>query len=207
MRSAEYSEIKVWDLSETSERFSLSGHTRCVNNAVVTRDGKAVSASDDGTVRVWRLADGSQVLCLQTGFVPVRDVAMSPDQKHIAAACVDGMVRVWAVGDGAPKAFPIAHSQCERVVWPDDQRIVSAGPDRIVIWDVSQRRPRAAVSLTGMGFPMFSMPRLAFSPDGGKIAVGFKDGSVRVAQAQLRSSERQVDNERVSMTRNSFLMR
>jgi WD40 repeat protein len=180
MGGAEYSELKVWDLSETREKFSLSGHTRCVNNVLVTREGNAVSASDDGTVRVWSLTDGSEVHCLETGLVPVRDVAESPDGKQIAAACVDGKVRVWALGDRASIDLPLAHSQCERILWPDDQRIVSAGPDRIVIWDVSEQRPRAAISLTGMGFPMYSMPRFAFSPDGWKIAVGFKDGSVRL---------------------------
>ncbi|WP_437798659.1 WD40 repeat domain-containing protein [Sorangium sp. So ce693] len=54
-----------------------------------------VSGSSDGTVRAWEAASGKALRVLGEYADAVECVAMSPDGRHVAAACTDGMVRVY----------------------------------------------------------------------------------------------------------------
>lgn len=57
----------VWDVRAQKIAFKLQGHTRYVNYAEFSRDGKViVSASSDGTARVWDAATGAALLVFNT---------------------------------------------------------------------------------------------------------------------------------------------
>jgi WD40 repeat protein len=86
----------------------LTGHTDSVNAVAVKRlpDGTPVivSGSNDGTVRVWRLADGSPVgqpLRGDDGAVYAVAVGALPDGTPVIVSG-GGTVRVWRLADGAP---------------------------------------------------------------------------------------------------------
>ena len=93
----------------------LTGHTRSVY-AVATgalADGTPVivSGGEDGTVRVWRLADGSPAGKSLTGHAgEVRAVAVGalPDGTPvIVSGGKDGTVRMWRLADGSPAGEPL----------------------------------------------------------------------------------------------------
>jgi WD40 repeat protein len=56
---------RVWDAESGKELALLAGHTKAVNRASFSPDGKrVVTASDDGTARVWDAESGKMMLAL-----------------------------------------------------------------------------------------------------------------------------------------------
>ena len=93
--------IRVWNVSETgiSEVTQLAGHTGPVRSLAGSAGGQIVSGSQDGTVRLWNIAEKKQVRQLGLG-VPVTHVAIASDGSRIVAAGEDGAVRLWNASDG-----------------------------------------------------------------------------------------------------------
>ena len=66
-----------------------------VNSAAYSPDGRRiVTASDDGTARVWDAESGQQMMELKHMF-GVNSAAYSPDGRWIVTASWDNTARVW----------------------------------------------------------------------------------------------------------------
>jgi WD40 repeat protein len=71
--------LRVWDTEGHQAPRVLEGHTDSVNAVALTADGKrAVSGSDDNTLRVWDLKSGN-CLAVFTCDAPVLCCAWSGD--------------------------------------------------------------------------------------------------------------------------------
>jgi WD40 repeat protein len=102
--------VRVWDAASGDEVFTLKGHRNEVSWVAFSplsspsqtggarRSSRLASVGNDGTVRVWDLFTGQEILTFQE---PIRvcDVAFSPDGKHLAVSLEDGSLKVW---DAAP---------------------------------------------------------------------------------------------------------
>ena len=93
-----------------------------------------VSGGRDGTVRVWRLADGTPVgepLTGHTGGVMAVAVGALPDGTPvIVSGGRDGTVRVWRLADGTPLAHPLDLSEpVEGVALHGNVIVTAAGAD------------------------------------------------------------------------------
>src|SRR5262249_6612507 len=133
--------------------FGLEGHTGRIARIAYSADGKRIlTASHDGTVRVWS-AEGKELQRFDAHMgqkVPVTssgmqlpreqiinrgawDAAFSRDGKRVVSGGVDGTVRVWDVGT----AKELQCMKLDRVTvmavafLPDDKRVASAGSDGI----------------------------------------------------------------------------
>jgi WD40 repeat protein/adenylate kinase family enzyme len=85
----------------------IDGHLAELNDCAFSSDGELIiSASDDGTLKVWRMADGSLLTTLQTENAPadlkqtngpqaIKSCAFSHDNKLIAAGAADGTITIW----------------------------------------------------------------------------------------------------------------
>jgi WD40 repeat protein len=61
-----------------------------------THDGRfAVSASEDGTIKVWDLGTGKELRTFSGHTAAVTGVAVSPDSHNLASSSADGSVRIW----------------------------------------------------------------------------------------------------------------
>jgi len=58
-----------------------------------------VTASGDGSARVWEARSGLQLAELREHTGDVNSAAFSPDGKFIVTASVDHTARIWKVGD------------------------------------------------------------------------------------------------------------
>ncbi|GAB4194589.1 MAG: hypothetical protein OHK0022_10760 [Roseiflexaceae bacterium] len=154
----------------------LSGHSAPVAGAAFSPDGaRVVTASDDGTARVWS-SDGVLVATFQGHSEAVASAAFSPDGSQIVTASDDRTARLWSA-DGQALAVLKGHGDwVKRVAFsPDGARIVTASDDGTArVW--SSDGKELAV-LQGHTSAVLSA---LFSPDGQQIVTASSDGTARL---------------------------
>ena len=175
----------------------LTGHTGGVTSVAVGAlpDGAPVIVSGDidGTVRVWRLADGAPVGEPLTGHdSPVRAVATGalPDGTPVVVSGGhDGTVRVWRLTDGAPVGEPLTGHRgpvyaVATGTLPDGTPVIISGDDdyrdsRVRVWRLTDGAP-VGEPLAGHRGAVYAVAAGAL-PDGTPVIVsGGDNGTVRV---------------------------
>jgi WD40 repeat protein len=165
----------------------LSGHQDVVRKCTFLPDGRLLSASADGTLRVWNAAtQAASIVGIHDG--PVAACALSPDATWIASGGQDRCVKLWDVATGAALATLEGHEDWVRLVLIDahGRRIVTCSSDRTArVWDVATRR--ALHVLRGHDT---AISAAAVSEDGSRLVTGAGDGALYVWDVE--SGERQL---------------
>jgi WD40 repeat protein len=167
----------LWDLRAPGapKPFPLPGHERGVTAATLTGDGRwAVTGSDGGQVRLWRLNDedpASRPLVLRGHDGGVHDIAISADGRWLAAHGIDLGLRVWDLRAPETSASPIVLGAGggSLHVSPDSRwlalgGVLSSGGQ---LWDLQAANPAAtvlAVPNVKRGSSLGADP-FVFSPD------------------------------------------
>jgi WD domain, G-beta repeat len=95
--------LRVWDLELGDCTCVLAGHSGAINAlSIAASGGVVVSASADGTCRVWDLQQGGACRCVLVGPTgSVKAVAVEPRGRFCVTAGVDGSARVWSLATAA----------------------------------------------------------------------------------------------------------
>jgi WD40 repeat protein len=72
--------------------------------AITPDGGRAVSASNDWTLKVWDLASGREVRTLSGHSGGVRAVAVTPDGQRAISTCWDNTLKIWELEKGGELA-------------------------------------------------------------------------------------------------------
>jgi len=174
--------MRLWDVARRREmaRLRLAGHTSDVSAVGFKPDGQyLISASDDGTIRIWNTASGEEALALVRGANPIREMALSSNGQWLAFSTSDKMIQLWSLTDQRIVLQLEAKSTIYSLIFsPDGQHLAMAGDDQTVrLLDVNSKKEVG--QLAGHTGPVTS---LAFSPDGKLLASGggAKDNTVRL---------------------------
>lgn len=171
--------VRIWNADRPAAPGVLRGHRGTVRAAAFSPDGKLVaSVGADGTARVWDI-DEVQDLTVRRGHEgPVSAVASSSDGRWVASGGEDGTILFWDVASNrAPAVVPGLGGPILQVTFAPKGGHFAAvdGQGILRIWDTDDLdKPKTQLSLPGG-----AMGRVAFSPDGTRLAVSV-DGSVRI---------------------------
>jgi sugar lactone lactonase YvrE len=168
----------------------LEQHDGSVQSVAFSPDGALLaSGSQDGTARVWRVADRTllHALKISTGGRDAgysHDVAFSPDGTTLAFGLPDGTVRLWRLsGDKQHPQATLLHTLrvdagkiCSLGFSPDGRTLVAgAWNGSVHLWRVTDGTP--VRSLKGHTAGVISV---AFSPDGMTLASASLDGTTKL---------------------------
>jgi WD40 repeat protein len=161
-------------------RAIMRGHTDQINSATYSPDGNlVVTASRDGTARVWDAHTGRLAADLRGHTREVTGAAFSPDGRLIVTASEDNTARVWEPGTGRQLTELRGHRiGTSGAFSPDSRQVVTSSDTTARVWMVDSGQPVA--ELRGhTGF----MATARFSPDGGQVVTASRDGTARIWDA------------------------
>ncbi|MFN0125574.1 MAG: protein kinase domain-containing protein [Verrucomicrobiales bacterium] len=157
----------------------LIGHEAAVNCAEFDPSGtRIVTASDDGTARVWVAATGELITTLHGHREAVLRAAFSPDGSKISTVSGDRSACLWDATSGRLIATLSGHGGAVRRVRfsPDGTRIATAALDNTVgVWDTT-----TGLLTTKLADHRDNLQDVQFSPDGGLVVTASNDGAARV---------------------------
>jgi len=155
------------------------GHKDRVQAVAVTPDGtRVVSASEDGTSKVWDLHNGRVLRTLVGHREPVVAVAVTPDGKRAVSASKDRTLIVWDLASGRQMHCLMGHLDSVRAVaiLPDGRRAVSGSVDRTLkVWDLHSAQE--LMTLSGHLGVVFAV---ALTPDGRRAISVSVDRTLKV---------------------------
>ena len=140
----------------------------------LTPDGKYLAAGcEDGTIKLWDVAGGKDLLTLSLGH-RVNSLVFSPDSKWMAAGKSGGPVKVWEV-PGGKEHWEIVDKERGGISYiaigflPDSKGLVTYGyPGPLKVWDVVAKAVKA-----GEGSGIYTNTEvMVLSPDGTWAAAG-----------------------------------
>jgi len=157
----------------------FAGHSDRVLRARFDHQGtRVVTASMDGTARIWNADTGNEIALLLGHADRVTDASYSPDGRSVVTASYDGTARLWDAETGDEMFVLGGHSRevYTAAFSSDGERVVTASFDGTArIWNASTGT--ALITLTGHERELWEA---MFSPSGELVVTASRDGTARI---------------------------
>jgi WD40 repeat protein len=134
-----------------------------------------VTASEDGTARIWRRQGGTPLHTLRHG-APLHALAVASSGRIIATGGDDGLVDLWSSDGRRLRVLDHGGDITSAAFSPDERMLVTSSADGTAhIWRVSDgRRLHLLIGHRGV------VVEAAFSPDGRYVATASEDSTARI---------------------------
>lgn len=96
-------QVKIWDMGQRAYVESLFGHGAEVNAVDSMLSERAVSCGRDGTVRLYKVEEGSQLVFRQASTMSIDAVSIVNEQRFVSGGD-DGSVSLWHLNKKKPTA-------------------------------------------------------------------------------------------------------
>jgi WD40 repeat protein len=170
---------RLMDEQFNSQRTPDTARLLALEAIAFSPDGHiVVTASNDGTARLWNATTGLYNTTLRGHTASVRSIAFSPDGRLLAAGSDDSTTLLWDVATRKSLTTLQGHTAPVRsIAFSPDGRLLAAGFDdgTTQLWDVAARK--SLTTLQGHTAPVRS---IAFSRDGEIFMTASNDGITQV---------------------------
>ncbi|MGZ9223046.1 MAG: nSTAND1 domain-containing NTPase, partial [Anaerolineales bacterium] len=134
--------VKLWDATTSQELLTLMGHTDWIAGLAFSPDGKRLaSTSLDGTVRIWSLTPGREMVTVSG---PLADygtrVVYNPNGQEFATNGGDGTATIWKAQTGQPRLTLKGHDVgVLNVAFSPDGTLFATGSldATAIVWDTA----------------------------------------------------------------------
>ncbi|MBL9172662.1 MAG: protein kinase [Verrucomicrobiales bacterium] len=173
-------------LSRSDERATLGRQEGPISLVTFSSDGRMLASGDyEGGLRFWDVQRGIQ-LARQDRNGAILSMAASPDGRWIGIGTrtpSGGAVRLWNTGslDSEPVEWTVGRPVTALWFPPSGQTVLAVTLNRSIEWDIASRQTRWS-RMADLGW------RLSVSPDGARIAEGWRQG--RMSLHDLRTGAR-----------------
>ncbi|KAG2059923.1 WD40 repeat-like protein [Suillus hirtellus] len=159
----------------------IEGHSHSIwSLACVGASCNVLSASNDCSIRQWKIDGQSVGKPFDNHGIPIGSMAVSPDETVVVSGSIDGRLRLWNIKKGSVVGDPWEghNGQVRCLDWsPNALEIASGSSDGTIRrWNPDTGRQIAPPIETGHGW----VYTVKYSPQGDKFASGGEDETIRV---------------------------
>jgi len=182
--------LTQWDLLTRSRSAVLEGHGDYVTACIVTAKGHLITASRDGTVRVWSIDSGERVHTLRVGEKAcssdapgsedewITSVAALHDGEQILASTGNGAIFCWDLTSGSlVQHFGLGQGRVDTlgVLHGGSHLLCGMADGALAVWDLGAERRvlRIAAHTTALS-------SCAVTPDGRRVLSASHDRTLRL---------------------------
>jgi WD40 repeat protein len=166
----------------------LRGHEWVIKSVAFSPDGRTIiTASKDGTARLWDTATGKETLVLRGHEGIVTSAVYSPDGRIVVTASDDKTARIWDVATGREIAVLRGHKDSIGLATfsPDGGSVVTTSYNDSAMWSTVENAARVWDAATGKEIATLHghdsvVVSAAFSPDGKTIVTASLDQTARL---------------------------
>lgn len=166
--------IKVWNLKEEEELYTLVGHSASVTSVAISPDGETLaSGSSDKTIRLWNLKTRQEIKSIAEHSKSITCVAFHPKKNSVLfSGSSDATVKLWNL-----ETYKVTHTYAKHsngvtclAIHPNGKMLASGSHDcTAIVWPNH--------TLTGHSASVLC---LAISPDGHTLVSGSNDKEIKV---------------------------
>ena len=166
----------------------LHGHEAVIRSAAFSPDGRTlVTASMDGTARLWDTATGKEPVVLRGHEGIVTSAVYSSDGRTVVTVSDDKTARIWDVATGREIAILRGHEDAVQLAAfsPDGGSVVTTSHNDSDMLGTVENAPRVWDAATGKEVAIMRghdsvVSSVAFSPDGKIVVTASLDRTARL---------------------------
>ncbi len=174
-------EVRLYDAGSGKEAAALREGRQQGRTLAFTPDGRTLAAAGSGAVRAWDPADGRLRPGFPTAHPQVTSLAFAPDGGALVSAAADGTFRCWETATGkaqpAPPAVRGFAVACLTAAPAGNYLAFTIDYNSSLVLHCHRWQPPWPEFYGVKDFPAPGRC-LAIAPDGRRVAVGMRDGTV-----------------------------